>query len=503
MPTTRRRPRHKQILWDLLEDESSPRKKIVDFVVGALIVISVGVFLYILSTPERNHPILEPLEWAVVGVFAVEYLLRFYVASDFLDDIRRSIRRGTGSYGGRALAGVAGAVGAKVRFVFEPIHIIDLLALLPSLRVFRVARLFRLIRLLHLVSYRSSLSSVIGVFREHAYELLVVFAFVIVVLIVAGTGMFLVEHENPHFQSLGDTFWWAIVTMTTVGYGDTYPVTATGRVLASITMMAGICVIALPTAIVTSALMDKVNRLKEGTLQMQNLRGHLLICGLTPATDMIVREIERLDSRASRKTDIVVIAAFSERLPPPGVLLKRGDFTREAVLREAGADKAGAVVIIAERRTPDTPDETIDARTTLAALIADSINPEGRLVAEVLELETTQILRRKLPRLEVIESGALAPRLMAAGAVHRGVGQIVKELLLTTEGNDFYEVEATEAVIARAPSFGDLFRPLRAKGAIPISVRRGLEVHTNPPDEYALAPGDVIVVIAHEPPEEI
>lgn len=487
-------------LRDWLETEASPRKRTLDLVLAALIVTSIVSYVLYLSeaVPDEVHGLLHAFDYLVIGIFAVEYAARFHIASDFFADWRRR--------------GIRTAVGAKLGFMVRPMSVVDLIALLPALRVFRIARIFRLVRVLRLVRNQSSFAGMIDIFRERAFELGVVFAFMLAVLVFAGTAMFLLENpkdhmperpgEKPAFETIGDAFWWAIVSMTTVGYGDKIPQTGAGKILAGLVILSGVLVIAFPTAIITSAFTEKLARMKEGRLKMERFENHVVICGLTKSTTLIARDVETAAERSGSAVDTVVISSFAApgTSAPGKAILKLGDITRESVLREAGVETARAVIVLAERPTADTPDETVDARTILSAMQVDALNPNGLIVAEIIDPENAHTLAKHVPRAEIIESAALAPRLMAVGTIHRGTSYVVSELL-SPVGNDFFDIALDEAQVARTPSFGALFPAFRPRRITPVAVRRGREVVTNPADDFALKAGDALIVISPEPPK--
>lgn len=197
-----------------------------------------------------------------VIVFTVEYLLRI-VTADLLYPKN-------------------GKIVSRVRFTLSTFGIIDLLAILPfylplffafDLRFIRALRLLRLVRLMKLARH-SRLMKVMGsVLKETRIELGVTFLVAFILLVVASTMMHFIEKDvQPEsFDNIGKAFWWAIATLTTVGYGDVYPVTGMGKVLSGIIALLGICLVALPTGILSSAFIEK--------LQTNELNGANTECG--------------------------------------------------------------------------------------------------------------------------------------------------------------------------------------------------------------------------------
>lgn len=147
--------------------------------------------------------------------------------------------------------------------------IIDLLAILPfflprlipmDLRAVRILRLARLVRLLKLKQYHRPMSLIATVLREKSNELKITMLATFLLLLFASVVMFYVEGDDQPeaFPNIPATLWWAVATLTTVGYGDIYPITGLGRLISGIIALLGIGVVALPTGILSSAFMEKL-----------------------------------------------------------------------------------------------------------------------------------------------------------------------------------------------------------------------------------------------------
>ena len=190
---------------------------------------------------------LAVFEIASVVVFTGEYLARLWSA--------RADPRFSGS-------------GGRMRFAGSPMAIIDLLAVLPfwlpfvgvDLRVLRVLRLFRIFRIAKLTRYSAALQVLADVARARRVELALAASMGGMVLLVASTLMYFAEHEvQPEaFSSIPAAMWWAVATLTTVGYGDVVPVTVLGRLLGASIAVAGIGMFALPTGILGAAFTEEL-----------------------------------------------------------------------------------------------------------------------------------------------------------------------------------------------------------------------------------------------------
>ena len=238
--------------YRLLEDGFSGSRAswwIAAGIVVLIILNAVGVVVG--SDPDhfsRYFHAFHVFELFSVGVFTIEYLMRAWVAPE------------NPRYAGRP------AWSARLRYLVSPIALIDLLAILPAyLSMFihidlRYLRLLRLLRLLKLTHYFKGLGIFISVVQSEARTLASGVFTMAILVVVAASIMYGLEHEaQPEsFATIGHSLWWAVVTMTTVGYGDVYPVTAGGRLLASVIMLLGVGVVALPAGILAARFAEEL-----------------------------------------------------------------------------------------------------------------------------------------------------------------------------------------------------------------------------------------------------
>ncbi len=175
---------------------------------------------------------------------------------------------------------------ARRKYIFSKYGIVDGLATFPpyislfttiNLSLFRLLRLTRLFRMPKLEKLNAAAELLGGVFRRKKTELGMTFGFVILLVFVSGLLMYYAEHEAQpdKFANASNGLWWAVITLTTIGYGDLYPVTGIGRLLGSVIALLGIGVIALPTGILSGGLMEELNARKEakGRLKKQKKVG--------------------------------------------------------------------------------------------------------------------------------------------------------------------------------------------------------------------------------------
>ena len=160
-----------------------------------------------------------------------------------------------------------------IRFVFTPMMLVDLAAILPfflpfviaDTRIIRIIRLLRLFRLFKLARYSDPMKTLGEALKAKAGDLAVAFFILFIVLIFASSLMYYAEKEaQPEiFSSIPASMWWGVITLTTIGYGDTYPVTGIGKVVGAGVAIIGIAVYAIPTGIMASAFTEQLRWKKE------------------------------------------------------------------------------------------------------------------------------------------------------------------------------------------------------------------------------------------------
>jgi voltage-gated potassium channel len=206
-----------------------------NFFIQFLIFVSIVNFS-ILTLPNlsiKTQEIINRLEIFCVSVFTVEYLLRIYSAS------------------------------SRVKFFFSFFGLIDLIAILPfyltlgmDLKSLRAIRLFRILRLFKFLRYGNTMEKIKKSFNSIKRELFLFTLATLMLLYFSSIGIYYFENEaQPEvFASIFDAMWWSVATLTTVGYGDVYPITNGGKIFASVIVFIGLGLVAIPTGLIASSL---------------------------------------------------------------------------------------------------------------------------------------------------------------------------------------------------------------------------------------------------------
>jgi voltage-gated potassium channel len=231
--------------------------KIINVFIITLIILNV-VSVMLETVPsiyDGNEKFFHYFDLVSVIIFTIEYLLRAW-SSNHDPRYRHSVK-------------------GRLRYLLTPGALIDLLAILPfylhrivglDLRVLRILRLLRFFRLFRLTSYMRAAQLVTNVFRTRFNELLLSLVLTLFLIVIASCLVYFAEHQAQpdKFTSIPATVWWAVVTLTTVGYGDIIPITTMGKIFASLILLAGVALLALPAGIITSGFLEEMAKNKKG-----------------------------------------------------------------------------------------------------------------------------------------------------------------------------------------------------------------------------------------------
>ena len=223
-------------LKTIIEETDTTAGRIFDLFIQALIVASIITFSIetLPDLEDKTKDILFSVETFIVVIFTIEYLLRIYIADK------------------------------KSGYIFSFYGIVDFIAIVPfyislgtiDLRTLRILRMLRLFRLFKLVRYNKATTRFYRAFYIVKEELVLFGIVTLMLLYISSVGIYYFENESQpeQFKSIFHSFWWAVTTLTTVGYGDVYPITIGGRLFTFIILMIGLGLVAVPAGLLAAAL---------------------------------------------------------------------------------------------------------------------------------------------------------------------------------------------------------------------------------------------------------
>ena len=476
--------------------------RIVQGIVWSLIFISIAMLIAEPLLPSDPRPLkaFETADRVLLALFALEYMLRVT------------------SYHPRSLEVFASGpfvrlrthILSRVRYALRPLLMIDLLAVLaffPGLRGLRALRLLRLLRTVKLFRYSNPFSVIFHAFEQHS--LLFTFGFTVLVVetFVGGISIYLIEaNTNAEIDTVLDGIWWALVTITTVGFGDITPESTLGRITGGALMVGGMFTLAMFAGFVGSSLVNAMLSIREEQFRMGDYVNHVVVCGYDDTTELLL-DLIRVELDVE-KTRVVIFEDFERpRSVSTDFLWVEGDPTKQSELDKVRLTHAMAVIVVGSRSLGP---RAADARTILITFTIRAFLEEhadrivGRraplyVLAEVLDAENVDHARSAGAD-EVIETRRVGFSMLAHAIRFHGTADTMSRVLMSGSYNAYV---GTIPDPPKDPiTYGELLvrMQLTKKGGLVIGLRpRGQTEIFNPPKSQIVEPDTCLVYLAECP----
>ena len=469
--------------------------------VWTLIILSIAVLVAEPFFPDgsQGDKILRRIDTVLLWLFAIEVSTRILTYRPAELEV----------FNRPPLGRLRSEVTSRIRFALTPMMLIDILtvlALVPALRGLRALRLLRLLRTQTLFRYANPFRGLMGAFEED--RLLFTFAFAVlgVETILGGISLFLVERAaNPDINTFGDGLWWALVTITTVGFGDITPITTVGRFIGGTMMVGGLFTLALFAGIVGHSLLHAVLSIREEQFRMSGYVNHIVVCGYEMGSGML---LDVLGSEVNLEEQRVVLFGPYERPRelPPEFMWVQGDPTKESELDKARITHASTVIVTGSRRVKPQQADATSILTVFTIRSALTKSPGAkdrkkpvRIIAEVLDSENVQHARAAGSD-EVIETRRVGYALLAHTVVYPGVADATSRMVF--DGHQNLYVGQLPKDVQAPTTFDQLSRDVRAStGALVIGFRdpeTGVE-QINPPSDRLVGADVELLYLAPKP----
>ncbi len=225
----------KKKIYEIIEDNSTKKGRQFDYFIQGLILLSLISFSLdtLPGLSEKSTIYLKGFEFFSITIFSIEYVLRLYVSKN------------------------------RIKYIFSFYGLIDLIAIVPfflnsfiDLRFLRVFRVFRVFRALKLIRYNKAIRRFGLAFKIVKEEIVLFFIVTLIMIFITSAGIYFFENDaQPEvFKPIFHSAWWSIVTLTTVGYGDVYPITVGGRIFTFFVLMIGVGLVTIPAGLIASSL---------------------------------------------------------------------------------------------------------------------------------------------------------------------------------------------------------------------------------------------------------
>jgi voltage-gated potassium channel len=443
---------------------------VTDFTILALILVSVALLVVELAVADDQAAVLvlEVVNYVLTAVFTVELSLRFWVAKK------------------------------KSRFFRR--YWLDILALVPVIRPLRMLRVLRLLRLWRagrLLNRR--LQSVGGIFSAAVTELTTLV--IVSAGIVLASAAVLYIGDPDTFPSIDESLWFAVLSLLAGEPIGVDPESEVARWGTLVLMLGGMIVMGTFIGTVSAGMGARLaKRLEDPEMDLDELEGHVVVCGWNGSAPMLVAELFAPGTPKDRAVIVVTEGPRPDDWPAAGVPIERlfhasGDWTRLEVLESVGIRAASTCVLLRDVMQPRS-DQDRDARTVLAALTIEMVNPEIYTVAELHSPQSEKML--KLRGVEEVVVGELyAGMILGSAARNPGLVALLEDILDMRGGNSFWSCTIPERL--DGSTVAELRRELHDRhDATLMSVEpaSGPGVRVNPPDELQVRQGDVVIVVA-------
>lgn len=387
---------------------------------------------------------------------------------------------------------------------------LDVLAVMPMISAFRLLRLLRILRLLRAgILLNRSLGRLSSAIATSLGLQIGVFMVIGLIVLTGGLATYLFEApSNPRIDTLRDSMWWSFLSLVAgepIG-GD--PQTDMGRIIALVIMMGGLTTFAVFTGVVSAVMMRKLETFMDfKALEIDELRDHIVICGWNRGGPLIVEEL-----LADGDMDHYAIVIVTEDTDEPTQELKHlnrsqlyfyaEDYTKIDILETVGISIASRAILLADA-THSRTDQDRDARTVLAALTIEKLNPSIYTCAQLLDRRND--VQLKLAGVDdVIVTEEVSSHLIATSTRNQGSVEALAELLTVQSGHQIYEIPVPENWVGK--SCWSLAQYLKQQSdalllAIESIKQQERITQVNPPANLVLSEEDRLVLIAREIPK--
>jgi len=409
----------KKKLYDLLEnDELNNGKKFLFDIFLAIIILTSIVFIFLENEKGELTPVLDITDKGITFFFIVEFLLRFYVSSNFRKDVKEQNLR----Y----------AVMQKIKWFFQLTTLIDFLSIIPSIKFFRIFRTLRFLRLFRILkAYRSiktfreldKIFTILKGMKEESRIFYVFFSFTVFFMIIISFALYISESGEPdsEFNNFKDSIWYSIQV---IGFGDNTPKTIAGKVFAGLLLLINMAVFGFFVSIILNKIQNIMDAVTSGKIGKIKLENHIVLCGYTKSSQNVIEDLLKDKSNIN---NIVLISQKKIEDDLNGVIYVNADFTELKSLTDVNIDKAKFAIVFAESKEHDSSRD-IDLRTVITIYHIETINPEVHTIAEINDEENAEIIKDKIQGDEILYKEKIDSRIILNCIKHKNISPMIYEL---------------------------------------------------------------------------
>lgn len=491
----------KHFFFNVLENPNSRHNGYVAFFIICMVLLSVFFLIH-----EIDHDVTEQskiLEQAILVIFTIEYLLRFWLSSNSHEIILAHYEKA--QYLNTRFPiflALKEVLLAKLRYMITPMAIIDLLAILPSYDTFRFLRVFMVFRLLKLFRHFQSIKIFVNILGNKRFELYTLGIFLGFLIFIGGIVSYLFEShaEGGQIKNLFDGFYWTIVTLSTVGYGDIAPHSMGGRMVSIVLIFGGIGVLSFFTSIMVSGFSEEIKHLRENRTytEIKRFKSFIIICGFGRVGQHIAKQLTK------DKLDFIVIDPLQENIDKASDLKYTAiyaDASKNGVLATAGINSRASSILCV------TDDDVMNVYITLTAR---HLNSDINIITRANNIENVKKLY------QAGASNVIRPFEIAGMVAAEYVGQPVafEAILGIINAEKDIVMETLEVAIGsnlectEISSINFLNRKLILLGVVSANPEHQIHKNSyaiknqhfyfNPPEYFVLRASDLLIVLGRK-----
>lgn len=487
----------KSRLNQVLNNRQLKSNLFVEIAILMLVLFSFGLLLFELThhLDPASKRLFQWLDRGVLLIFLLEYLARLWVVES---DIQKVLEITPWQQFGLNLR-------SRLRYVLTPMGFADLLVLLPLLPYFSAFRALRLVRLFRLVRLHWRIAKFLRLLKYNSLLYLTSFSFVLGSMFLGAVGVMIFEQSVPDspIRDFPSALWWALVTITTVGYGDIVPASPEGKIVAGLLMIAGLITVALFAGVISETLLSELMNIKGDRALVKQMNNHVVILGWNDKGSKLIEEIQAM----SEGEKGVVVMADSERPASLGLDIPflQGEPALESELDKVRLKYADSVVILSHEVGGQSASQA-DSHSILVTFAVRAYERKLKgldverqkpihLCAELQNQDNYPHLRTAGVD-EIILTNEIGTYMLAQATITKGVSTIF-ERLLQPEGSELYTTRISERLLTVSRDYDDLAAHLRKQHRVSLVgfVRNG-DLQMNPQAVVSLAQGDTLVLMA-------
>ena len=484
----------KLFIKNILENDDYWLKRYFDYFMIFLILSSVIIIIEEVKTPISKWLYFYDV-YFVTAVFIIEYILRLWVYNDvrkiIIEEFENSVFLEKEFETKKVLKEI---IKKKFEYIVSPLALIDLLAILPSYRELRILRIFVLFRVFKLLRYSQSVTHFLQVLASKKLELFTLLLLVAFVVLISGISIYVFEEQkNPNISTLFDAFYWALVTISTVGFGDITPVTTEGRGITLFIILTGVGLISFATSIIVSAFNEKMHEVKENKIlsTVNRFDSFYIICGYTHISELIASRLKK-----ENKNFLIIDLDNSavERALSKNYLAITADASKKDTFKKISIDRVKAVLVMTNK----------DMHNIFICLNVRSFSKDVFLVSRTVDKNSYKKL--KLAGADYLISPYETAGVFAAKIIEQPIAITALNDILTAKRNALCDqIEVIKGSFLENRKIKDInFSKYKI---ILLGVLRHVEkevmpgvkrkFYFNPKDNFELKPNDILIILGY------